>query len=120
MTSGDDEPVKPSVVGNDESAERDVEIELNEASTYDESLIANEDGGDASNKNEGVTSCPSNFNQITTEPLQTEHLNEIVDVYATVMFENSPFENLQQEELESFSRCVKSIDHLARNITGHS
>ena len=120
LTSCDYEQVKPSVVENDEIAEKDVEIESNEALIDEESLISNEDSGDALNNNVGVPSCPINLNQITTEPLQTDHLNEIVDVYATVMFENSPFENLQQEELESFSRCVKGIDHLTRNIAGIS
>ena len=43
-----------------------------------------------------------------------------VDVYATVIFDKSPYASLQQEELESFTRCIKSMDHLAQNISNIS
>ena len=113
LTRCDEEQFKPSVVGNDISAGIDVEIESEETSTNDDGSNFIEEGGDTLNIKESVvTSCSGNLNQ------NTEHLSKTVDVYATVMFQNSPFEDLQQEEMESFSRCVKSIDHLARNITG--
>ena len=41
---------------------------------------------------------------------------DTVEVFATVLFDNSPYSSLQQEELESFTRCVNSMDHLAHNI----
>ena len=56
--------------------------------------------------------------QLTDPRLSKEQVN--VEVYATAVFENSPYSVLHQEELDSLARCIKGIDHLTRNIAGIS
>ena len=48
--------------------------------------------------------------QVTTKQ------DDIVEVFATATFENSPYESLQQEDLDSLLRCVNSMEHLKKNI----
>ena len=57
---------------------------------------------------EGVT-------DYAVEQLPPKQVN-LVEVYATATFENSPYERLQEEELDSLLRCVNSIEHLKKNI----
>ena len=42
--------------------------------------------------------------------------SDVVELCATALFENSPYVQLCQEELESLGRFVPSTDHLSRNI----
>ena len=48
--------------------------------------------------------------------LQTSEVNGIVELFATALFEHSPYEVLTQDEYQSLGRFVTSSDHLARNI----
>ena len=55
-----------------------------------------------------------------TKGIDPQEDSDNVTVFATVLFDNSPYVSLQQEELESFIRCVNSMDHMARNIANIS
>ena len=52
----------------------------------------------------------------TTKDSSCSSKLDVVELYATAVFENSPYEMLNQEEFQSLGRFATSADHLARNI----
>ena len=55
-------------------------------------------------------------NVVPTTIVQTS-IPEFVTIFATAILEDSPYENLDQEEIESVYRFVTSNDHLVKNIS---
>ena len=71
-----------------------------------------------------VIGFPKNiFNSVATanvpdaskEALE-EHKSDITVVYATAIFEDSPFETLLQEDYSSLQKFILSEEHLVKNI----
>ena len=60
-------------------------------------------------------STPSEENADAKNSSCTEK-SDVVELWATAVFENSPYDQLSQEEFQSLGRFVTSSDHLARNI----
>ena len=111
---------------NIEKVQEDVDVDTgNEIVDNEKSVLSNADAEKDLTHEQGDSSCVDDEAQDKVVEQFTSEQVDLVEVFATAIFENSPHESLKQEELDSLLRCVNSMEHLKRNIAtismdGHS